>query len=278
MIEKLDSIDGLTEILSTDKVANLFFINDLALFGTGDVAVYRIGEGLIALNYRNDGLCLYAYGPYNEDEALTFLAREKWSTVMGPAATMDAFLPYFKDESSWSVLRRRMLCLEKAHFSPVARKGDRKEESVIRRLSTPDDFLQMLELYERIEAFSHRRKTDRSELVEEAKELAQRDDGLYYATFVDGQAVSSAGLSGIANRSAMVVGVCTLPEYEGHLHATSTLSAVLDYGFSTLGLDYVCLWHSSARAKAVYERLGFTESSSFTSVSRLPGAVLDSDA
>ena len=194
MIEKLDAIDGLTEILSADKVANLFFINDLALFGTGDVAVYRIGEGLIALNYRNDGLCLYAYGPYNEDEALTFLAREKWCTVMGPAATMDAFLPYFKDESSWSVLRRRMLSLEKAHFSPVARKGDRTEESVLRRLSTPDDFLQMLELYEKIEAFSHRRKTDRSELVEEAKELAQRDDGLYYATFIDGQAVSSAGL------------------------------------------------------------------------------------
>ena len=196
MIEKLDSIDGLTEILSTDKVANLFFINDLALFGTGDVAVYRIGEGLIALNYRNDGLCLYAYGPYNEDEALHFLAREKWCTVMGPASTMDAFLPYFKDESSWSVLRRRMLCLEKTHFSPVARKGDRTEESVVRRLSTPDDFLQMLELYERIEAFSHRRKTDRSELVEEAKELAQRDDGLYYATFIDGQAVSSAGRHG----------------------------------------------------------------------------------
>ena len=98
MIEKLDSIDGLTEILSADKVANLFFINDLALFGTGDVAVYRIGEGLIALNYRNDGLCLYAYGPYDLCEALTFLAREKWCTVMGPAATMDAFLPYFKDE------------------------------------------------------------------------------------------------------------------------------------------------------------------------------------
>ena len=243
MIEKLDAIDGLTEILSADKVANLFFINDLALFGTGDVAVYRIGEGLIALNYRNDGLCLYVYGPYNEDEALTFLAREKWCTVMGPAATMDAFLPYFKDESSWSVLRRRMLCLEKAHFSPVARKGDRTEESVVRRLSTPDDFLQMLELYEKIEAFSHRRKTDRSELVEEAKELAERDDGLYYATF-----------------------------------ATSTLSAVLEDGFTRLGLDYVCLWHSSDRAKAVYERLGFTESSSFTSVSRLPGAVLDSDA
>ena len=245
MIEKLDSIDGLTEILSADKVANLFFINDLALFGTGDVAVYRIGEGLIALNYRNDGLCLYAYGPYDLCEALHFLAREKWCTVMGPAATMDAFLPYFKDESSWSVLRRRMLSLDKAHFSPVARKDDRTEESVLRRLSTPDDFLQMLELYERIEAFSHRRKTDRSELVEEAKELAERDDGLYY---------------------------------EGHLYATSTLSAVLEDGFTRLGLDYVCLWHSSTRAKAIYERLGFTESSSFTSVSRLPGAVLDSDA
>ena len=77
MIEKLDSIDGLTEILSADKGANLFFINDLALFGTGDVAVYRIGDGLIALNYRNDGLCLYAYGPYDLCEALTFLAREK---------------------------------------------------------------------------------------------------------------------------------------------------------------------------------------------------------
>ena len=171
-----------------------------------------------------------------------------------------------------------MLCLEKAHFSPVARKDDGMEESVVRRLSTPDDFLQMLELYEKIEAFSHRRKTDRRELVEEAKELAQRDDGLYYATFIDGQAVSSAGLSGIANRSAMVVGVCTLPEHEGRLYATSTLSAVLEDGFTRLGLDYVCLWHSSARAKAVYERLGFTESSSFTSVSRLPGAVLDGDA
>lgn len=277
MIEKLDCIDGLTEILSADKVANLFFINDLALFGTGDVDVYRIGEGLVALNYRNDGLCLNAYGPYDLCEALNFLAREKWCTVMGPASTMDAFLPYFKDESSWSVLRRRMLCLEKAHFSPVTRKCDRREESMVRRFSTLDDFLQMLELYERIEAFSHRRKTDRSELVKEAKELAERDDGLYYATFVDGQAVSSAGLSGIANRSAMVVGVCTLPEYEGRLYATSTLSAVLDYGFSILGLDYVCLWHSSARAKAIYERLGFTESSSFTSVSRLPGAVLDGD-
>lgn len=278
MTEKLESIEGLVEILSADKVANLFFINDLALFGTGDVAVYRIGEGLIALNYRNDGLCLYAYGPYDQGEALHFLAREKWSTVMGPASTMEAFLPYFKDESSWSVMRRRMLCLERAHFTPVTRKDDRPEESVIRRLSTPEGFLQMLELYERIEAFSHRRKRDRSELESEAKELVSRDDGLYYATFVDGQAVSSAGLSGIANRSAMVVGVCTLPEHEGHLYATSTLSALLECGFGALGLDYVCLWHSTDRAKAVYERLGFTESSSFTSVSRLPGAVLDGDA
>ena len=71
-MERLTSVEGLEEKLMRDRYANLFFINDLALFPGSDIAVYRIG-GLYALNYRNDGMCLFSDGDFDLGEAKAFL-------------------------------------------------------------------------------------------------------------------------------------------------------------------------------------------------------------
>ncbi len=259
MTEELDDVTGLADILRRDRYANLFFINDLDEFGSDHIHVYRI-DGLYALNYRGEGLCLYQEGSYDLAEALDFLSRQTFSTLMGPAGTIEPFFDFFPGSR---IMVRPMLGLEKSGFVPFLAGYE------TRILTVKDDFLSMFELWDGIEEF---RCTNPPfpQRLSMASSYVDRPGIRFFGTFTGKSLVSTAGLSAIANRSAMVVGVATRKEREGRGYASHTLSVLLEHAFSELALNYVCLWHSNGRAYNVYRRLGFRKVGTYASITVVP--------
>lgn len=250
-MERLTSVEGLEEKLMRDRYANLFFINDLALFPGSDIAVYRIG-GLYALNYRNDGMCLFSDGDFDLGEAKAFLDGQDFHTLMGEGSLMKAFIPLYAGSR---VLERDMLALDRNDLKAVDRGYD------TRLLDSVQDILSVKELYHEIPEFDCPPPT-----LDLAMAEAGRSDTLYCGTFVNGQLVSTATLSAICAKSAMVTGVATREGWRNRGCASHTLSRLASAGFSQLGLDYVCLWYSDETALAVYRKLGFRSVARFTSI------------
>ena len=256
-MEHYDDIPTLKKILAKEPFGNLFFINDLELHGQPGIEVWHVG-GLYALDYRSEGLCLYADGQYDMDEALSMLSSIKWATVMGPADTMAPFISHFPGQQ---VLEREMMALE----APAAKL--RMDSSMDTRILSDKDALhEMFQLYNEVPTFAAK-DSDRSE--ERAAEEAGRTDCLYASTYVDGKLVSCAGLSAIANKSAMVIGVCTHPGYQKRGLATQTLSFLLDKAYNDLGLAFTCLWYTDEIAGSLYRKLGYHPTVRFTSISKL---------
>ncbi len=104
-----------------------------------------------------------------------------------------------------------------------------------------------------------REKIDEFDTTEES--IAAMADGIrdgsgeVYLMERDGIVVASAGLTAENSTSAMVVGVCTDPDYRGHGYATACVEAVckrpLDEG------KFLCLFYDNPGAGRIYERLGF---------------------
>lgn len=252
MIREIHDASQIRPLLCRDRIANLFFINDLDEMGTGSVRVYQT-DGFLALNYRNDGLCVYAYDSYDMNEVTGFLKRQKFKTLMGGGDTVRPLLPYFPGSS---VLERRMLVLTGDSFRPAL-----NEEYETRFFSDRDSIIQMLRLWESRREFNFVFSGD-----DDAAEYAGRSHVFYAGSFSGGTLVSSAVLSAVANRSAMVTGVATRKEMENRGYAKHTLSWLAEKAFSELDLDYLALWHSTEKALAVYSSLGFRPSCEYISV------------
>lgn len=257
---KLKDITGLREILSAEPDANLFFINDLELFGTSDITVHLEG-GCYFLNFRDEGLCCYAPGEIDLEEAGAFIRTQKFMGATGPASTLLRLRHIFPEKSN--VMERKMLYLTKDNFKPVV-----DEKRGARVVSTPDDVIAALALTNSIEEFADSRRPVPT--PEEAREELKRTDTLR-ALASDAQgAVSTAAVSALARGSGMIVGVCTRKDMRGQGYAKSVLSCLLLELFGKRGVERVCLWHSDDKALAAYTALGFRPGADFVSIAPKP--------
>ncbi|MCA0173230.1 GNAT family N-acetyltransferase [Bacillus sp. RAR_GA_16] len=98
---------------------------------------------------------------------------------------------------------------------------------------------------------------DGTETVEEKQRNQEKGVSRTYFIEVDGQPVSAASTAAENSQSAMVVGVCTLPNYKRKGYATSCTSKlcldVLQEG------KVLCLFYDNPEAGTIYKRIGFQD-------------------
>jgi uncharacterized protein len=96
-----------------------------------------------------------------------------------------------------------------------------------------------------------------TETVEEKQRNQEKGVSRTYYIEMDGQPVSAASTAAENSQSAMVVGVCTLPDYKRKGYAT-TCSSKLCYDVLSEG-KVLCLFYDNPDAGTIYKRIGFQD-------------------
>ncbi|WP_273836152.1 GNAT family N-acetyltransferase [Guptibacillus sedimenti] len=98
---------------------------------------------------------------------------------------------------------------------------------------------------------------DATETVEEKQRNQEKGVSRTYYIERDSQPVSAASTAAENSQSAMVVGVCTLPDYKRNGYATTCTSKLC---FDVLQEGKVlCLFYDNPDAGAIYKRIGFQD-------------------
>ncbi|PFG11899.1 GNAT family N-acetyltransferase [Bacillus sp. es.036] len=98
---------------------------------------------------------------------------------------------------------------------------------------------------------------DATETVEEKQRNQEKGLSRTYYIERDGQPVSAASTAAENSQSAMVVGVCTLPDYKRNGYATTCTSKLC---FEVLHEGKVlCLFYDNPDAGKIYKRIGFQD-------------------
>jgi Predicted acetyltransferase len=133
------------------------------------------------------------------------------------------------------------------------RKGRMKAE-----LLASDKARDVCNLYGRIDEFENNAVDAETQIANQKLDM-ERGESAVFGIYDNGILVSAVGLAAINPVSAMVIGVCTLPEYRRRGYASSTLYSMLDYVFGTLKLECVSLFWNNGVAGKMYADAGFSD-------------------
>ncbi len=117
-------------------------------------------------------------------------------------------------------------------------------------IAAEEDAERVYELIEQIEEFQAVNSVDRIK-----QKITTRSGRIYYVENENGEMVSIAQTSAENSKSAMIVGVATLPDYRRNGYMSTCLSKlcmdVMSEGKS------LCLFYDNPNAGSIYHRLGF---------------------
>ncbi|MFD3450186.1 GNAT family N-acetyltransferase [Microbacteriaceae bacterium 4G12] len=128
----------------------------------------------------------------------------------------------------------------------------KNEENKSVQLATLEDVDRIMELRAQIQEF--RAAPQAKEMLKQAIETKT---GRTYYIEIDGVIVSSASTAAENSQSAMVVGVCTHPDYRGHSYASLILEQIIRD--ITAEGKTLCLFYDNPAAGRIYKRLGFQD-------------------
>lgn len=258
MIRKLtkDDHEQVLTFLSEEAAINLFIIGDIEAFGY-DVDFQEL------------------WGQFEENEALqSVLLRFH-----------DSFIPYGKDKFSAADYEAILSPnkplkisgksdivekLEDVHGIHLGTKNkmyfcECKDDTALPttklhttiQLATIDDVKRIMKLRSNIEEFPH---TEQSEKI--LRQSLETNTGRTYYIEKKGEIIASASTSAENSLSAMVVGVCTHPDYRGKGYASLILQKMIqDF---TQEERTLCLFYNNPAAGRIYKRLGFKDIGTWT--------------
>ena len=117
--------------------------------------------------------------------------------------------------------------------------------------ATLSDLEKIHRLHQEIDEFNS------GETVEEKQRNQAKGVSRSYYIEQDGKPVSAASTAAENSESAMIVGVCTLPDYKRKGYATKCMSK-LCYDILSEG-KILCLFYDNPQAGTIYKRIGFQE-------------------
>lgn len=126
------------------------------------------------------------------------------------------------------------------------------------KLATMDDVKRIMKLRSNIEEFPQ--TTEQSEKI--LRQSLETNTGHTYYIEEEGEIVASASTSAENSLSAMVVGVCTHPDYRGRGYASLLLQKMIQ-DFTKEG-RMLCLFYNNPAAGRIYKRLGFKDIGTWT--------------
>ncbi|MBC6975015.1 GNAT family N-acetyltransferase [Bacillus sp. Xin] len=253
MIRKLtkDDHEQVLTFLSEEAAINLFIIGDIDAFGYD--ADFQELWGQFEENGALQSVLLRfhdSFIPYGKDDFSTadyeaILSPHKPLKISGKSDIVERF------EGIHGIY---VGAKNKMYFCEC--KGDTAlPESILHtevKLATTDDVKQIMKLRNNIEEFPH---TEQSEKI--LRQSLETNTGRTYYIEKKGEIVASASTSAENSLSAMVVGVCTHPDYRGKGYASLILQKMIQ-DFTQEGRT-LCLFYNNPAAGRIYKRLGFKD-------------------
>lgn len=246
--------DLVLKYVSKEPEYNIFIIGDIENHGFDndyqEIFMHEENSQIdcMLLRYRNH------FVPYSHHEGFNSKAvfdqiksYEKICDINGKADIVEKLIPYFPD------FKRKTDYLSR--LSKVSRLNTCADIDV-KRLD-PSFAGAVIDLYNKVDEFKDGYEGRTEEAAQETKFAMERGD-LVFGVTADGVLLSVATATARNSRSAMIIGVCTLPEERGKGYASAVVSKLCESCLEE-GMEFLCLFYDNPAAGRIYRRLGFAE-------------------
>jgi len=266
MIRKLTEQDNekVMELVTPKPSINLFIIGDIELYGY-DIDFQELWgdfnnndlRGILLRYY--DYFIVYGLKGYDAKGFVDIIETyEKRDTVSGEEEVLKSIQPLLKDNYK-KVVTYFAECRDE-----TLNLADNEELRAKVECAKPEDAKQLAELTASIEEFGTLKDFD--EQVERIAKTIKEKAGRYYFIKEAGKLVSSVASTAENSKSAMLVGVCTAPEYRMKGYSTAIMSEMLQDLFAEK--ESVCLFYDNPKAGSIYKRSGFNDIGMWTMLIR----------
>jgi uncharacterized protein len=251
MFRKLNSgdKDSLFRFLDKDRAFNLFIYGDVENYGMEtdfqELWAEFEDDEYIAVLLRYKNFCiLYSDGNFNvkwfADKIRSYKGIEGVSGKREIIEALSILMNYKK--------------IRHQYLSELRDAKDIPDESLKSEVETavPENAKELYELESSIKEFE-----DFSNSVEKIEEALRSGRSRTYFIRDAGKIVSCASTTAETSSSAMVIGVCTHPDFRGKGYA-SFCTAKLSYDLLKIG-KVSCLFYDNPAAGKIYRRIGYKE-------------------
>ncbi|WP_101846402.1 GNAT family N-acetyltransferase [Halobacillus sp. Marseille-P3879] len=254
MIRKLNKRDDpdCQRLLGEKPAENLFIIGDIENFGYEQDFQTLWGDfdqkdrlRAVLLKYHNNFIA-YASKSFDAEGFAAIINRDhEFMQISGLQTITDQILPYIEH------LPKKKRALFYAKCESKEKLGLKLDTSQV-KLASVKDVPEILNLHNQIVEFEQ----DDSRESSMIKGIEGKSTRIYYVKD-DDQMVSSASTTAENSKSAMIVGVCTHPDFKRRGYASSCMKKLcedlLDEG------KMLCLFYDNPEAGSIYKRLGFED-------------------
>ncbi|MBM7693077.1 putative GNAT family acetyltransferase [Peribacillus deserti] len=258
MIRRLTENDhGQTfSFLKEEPSFNLFIIGDIEAFGYESDFQQIWGEfdkkqNLISIMLRfHDSYLVYAQQEFNAAGYASLLPAEGTIHLSGKSEVM----AQFESLEGLNLGEKKQMYFAECRICPAA--GTSASKSV--QIAGFEDVDRIMQLRSTIKEFAI--TPSRREILVQA--MKSKTGRTYYIE-EDGKMTACSSTAAENSFSAMVVGVCTHPEYRNRGYASETLKALLKDLMENEN-KIVCLFYDNPAAGSIYHRLGFKDIGKWT--------------
>ena len=258
MIRKLTELDNekVMELVLPEASINLFIIGDIEMYGYdvdfqelwGDFDNNDNLRGVLLRYY--DSFIVYGREGYDGKGFVDIFEKyEKRDVISGEQEVLKAVEPFLKGNYA-NVLTYFAECRkETLHLS--------NDEALRAKVecAKPEDAKGLAELMCSIKEFGGMRDID--EQARRMTKVIKDKSGRYYFIREEGKIVSIVASVAENSMSAMIVGVCTAPEYRNKGYTTAILSEILQDLLEEK--ESICLFYDNPKAGSIYKRSGFVD-------------------
>ncbi len=256
MIRKLTEQDHqqIFPFLQKEASKNLFIIGDIEAFGYerdfqevwGEFNTEGKIKAVLLRYYRN--FIVYAPSEYDAEEFAKIIMSYQDSEISGDGSILQQLEPYI----SMDIYEKTDMYFAECTRASVNIKNDELLVKGVKR-ATIDDAKRIVELESKIEEFGNTSsKEDRENSFRRGMET--KTARTYYIE-ENSEMVSAVSATAENSVSAMIVGVCTLPDYRKKGYVSAILSIMMEDLLQEK--ETLCLFYHNPEAGSIYKRIGF---------------------
>jgi len=265
VIRKLTKQDHeqLMELVLPQASINLFIIGDIEMYGYetdfqelwGDFDGQDNLRGVLLRYY--DSFIVYGQKKYDVQGFVQLINNHhEQPTIAGEESILLPLRPFFKDSH-----KVKDTYFAECRAETLKTSDNEKLLNQVKK-ATVADASRLVELLFTIEEFDIATRLDFDDYVTRTIKRYEDKAGRDYFIEVDDKVVSIAQTTAENSKSAMLVGVCTAPDYRMKGYTTAVMSKLLQELF--IEKASVCLFYDNPKAGSIYQRSGFEEIAMWT--------------
>lgn len=257
MIRKLTVKDNelVMKLVLPEASINLFIIGDIEMYGYDTDFQELWGDfdphdnlRAVLLHYYNDFI-VYGLKGYDAKGLVDIIeGYENRGIISGEQETLKFVQPYLKGN-----YHNKATYFAECRKETLKLSGGQDLRTRV-KCATPEDAIMLTELMCGMEEFTVKNADEQAERM---MKNIQDKAGRYYLIEEDGKVVSMVATAAENSKSAMLVGVCTTPQYRKKGYTTAIMSNMLQDLLEEK--ESVCLFYDNPKAGSIYKRSGFVD-------------------